>query len=205
MFNRIKRWRTSRGFGVHSPFAFNLITGVLREYDAHYYAYAEIDSLCPSARRSRHVDNFTGLNYAIPDARLLFRLLCRFNPGQIIEVGNGHEVTNLIIERSIPRALRLRWVTNRKIDYLHDASTFILINQLRPEILPSVRRMILERIGCPRGAVVFMLNVYPGHPAYDLWQELRAALPAGMDFYNRHVGLITALPGLPRQSYVLDF
>ena len=41
-----RRYRTSSGFGVHSPFAFDFITKVLRDREAYYYAYPEIDSLC---------------------------------------------------------------------------------------------------------------------------------------------------------------
>ena len=34
-----RRYRTSRGFGVHSPFAFEFITRTIRDRDAYYYAY----------------------------------------------------------------------------------------------------------------------------------------------------------------------
>ena len=37
----LKRWRTTRGYGVHSTFAYNLITKVIGQTSAHYYAYAE--------------------------------------------------------------------------------------------------------------------------------------------------------------------
>lgn len=36
-----RRWRNSRGFGVHSPFAFAFITDVLRQRCA-YYAYEQL-------------------------------------------------------------------------------------------------------------------------------------------------------------------
>ena len=37
-------WRTSHGFGVHSPFAYNFITKVIGERDAAYYAYSVIST-----------------------------------------------------------------------------------------------------------------------------------------------------------------
>ncbi len=62
MFDWLKRQRSSRGFGIHSPFAYNFVLNVLRE-KCPYYAYDEIMehdnrlifrialSLCPSEIR----------------------------------------------------------------------------------------------------------------------------------------------------------
>ncbi|MCM1451256.1 MAG: hypothetical protein NC102_03280 [Clostridium sp.] len=61
----LKRYRHSRGFGVHSPFAYRLITECLRER-LPYYAYAE----------------FTGLEQC-----LAFRLAVFFQPQKIRGMG----------------------------------------------------------------------------------------------------------------------
>ncbi|MGM9860968.1 MAG: hypothetical protein ACI30W_00075 [Muribaculaceae bacterium] len=42
MTTPLTRWRTSLGFGVHSPFAFRFIREVLRERHCAYYAYTDI-------------------------------------------------------------------------------------------------------------------------------------------------------------------
>ncbi len=65
-FRRLKRAWRSRGFGIHSPFAFRFVTCVLRER-GEYYAYAEL-------RRIAH----SGARFA--DLSLLFRLVCFFEP-----------------------------------------------------------------------------------------------------------------------------
>lgn len=37
------RWRHSKGFGVHSPFAYRFVTNVINPGRYHYYSYHEID------------------------------------------------------------------------------------------------------------------------------------------------------------------
>lgn len=44
LFKEYIRWRHSRGFGVHSPFAFRLISDVLRPGRYGYYSYWEIEN-----------------------------------------------------------------------------------------------------------------------------------------------------------------
>lgn len=61
----LRAWR-SRGFGVHSPFAFNFITGVLRDRNA-YYAYTAIG---PSK-----------------DARRLYRVILALAPQTVVVTG----------------------------------------------------------------------------------------------------------------------
>jgi len=51
MFDHLKRLRTAKGFGVHSPFAFNFITNVLFEKYS-YYAYFDI----PQYLSEKHID-----------------------------------------------------------------------------------------------------------------------------------------------------
>lgn len=61
MMGWVSRYRHGRGFGVHSPFAYRLITEVLRE-TLPYYDWDRVTS-------RRH--------------RLLYRLLCRFRPNAV--------------------------------------------------------------------------------------------------------------------------
>lgn len=200
----IKRWRTSRGFGVHSPFAFEMITKVLRQYDDHYYAYAEVDAFCPRGRQLGLTDNFTGFDYSIPEARLLFRLLCYFNPPQVLEVGQGHEVTYTILTRAVPHASRLRWIADRPADIAPEGTLFILVNYMSDAIVAQLRQLVLSQMGRKGGVVVFVRHLQ--HQAsLSIWHEIYAAAPHGIDFNNGHVGLFCGLSGLPRQSYELDF
>ncbi len=66
--NAYLRWRHSHGFGVHSPFAYNLVTMAVRPGKYGYYGYELIDRviLTPGKRYDRDVRR---------DARLLLRLL----------------------------------------------------------------------------------------------------------------------------------
>lgn len=43
VWNKYLRWRHSKGYGVHSPFAYRFVTDVLRPGPYGYYAYNEID------------------------------------------------------------------------------------------------------------------------------------------------------------------
>ena len=44
IWNNYLRWRHSKGFGVHSPFAYNLVTTVVRPGIYGYYGYDDIES-----------------------------------------------------------------------------------------------------------------------------------------------------------------
>lgn len=200
----IKKWRTSKGFGVHSPFAYDLITKVIGEHDAHYYAYAEIDSFCPRGRQIGLSENFAGFDYSIPEARLLFRLLCRFNPSAVLEVGQGHEVTYTILSRAVPKATRLRWIMDRPPVIPPDGTLFILVNCMRDLIVDPLRQLILKEMHRPDGVVVFVRGLHQ-RPSQRLWEQIYVGAPSGMDFTNGQIGIFCAFRGLPRQSFDFYF
>ena len=64
--------RRSRGFGIHSPFAFDLVQNTLRERSP-YYIYSLIDTMQPCHRDS---------------LKLIVRLVCRLRPLSCCVVGD---------------------------------------------------------------------------------------------------------------------
>lgn len=75
----ICRLRASWGFGVHSPNVYGLLTDVLRERRP-YYAYESIERLSSAAGRD---------GCSVRVNKLLFRLVNRFRPEHVLEVGDG--------------------------------------------------------------------------------------------------------------------
>lgn len=63
-----KRWRHSRGFGVHSPYAYDLIKSVVSPGNYAYYGYWDIDKAILSPQAHDYP-------FLRKDARLLLRLL----------------------------------------------------------------------------------------------------------------------------------
>lgn len=63
-----RRWRNSHGFGVHSPFGFQLVEQVIKRQSGYaYYAYADIDRCCRRHPSSRATAG---------EAKMLLRLAC---------------------------------------------------------------------------------------------------------------------------------
>ena len=72
MIEAYKRWRHSRGFGVHSPFAYDLVRMAIRpgkRYGYYGYNLIEREALRPSATRTTRRDR--------RDARLLLGILAQ--------------------------------------------------------------------------------------------------------------------------------
>ncbi len=94
----VSRMRQAWGFGVHSPFAFRLITKVIRER-SHYYAYDEIVSVENQYITSALSYKQKRLRKKIHRSRgrLLFRLVNFFQPDEILEVGSSWGLSSLYL------------------------------------------------------------------------------------------------------------
>lgn len=75
------RIRKRCGYGVHSPFAFDLITNVFYE-KAAYYAYAEL-------REEEKRLRFSADHSSTKVKRLLFRLVNRVQPQLLVDAGSS--------------------------------------------------------------------------------------------------------------------
>jgi hypothetical protein len=83
-----RKWH-SKGFGIHSPFAFDLITNTI--CDKHpFYAFADIES--------KMIESGTdSIPAPTPFNKLVFRLVHRFKPGNVLEIHSGKGVNTLFI------------------------------------------------------------------------------------------------------------
>ncbi len=89
MFGWYLRWRHGKGFGVHSPFAFDFLRSELRA--PRGYAYYDYDSLPESDIYSRDT------------MRLLYRVLLRLRPQRICITGCDRALAD-IVSRACPYA-----------------------------------------------------------------------------------------------------
>lgn len=83
LFKPIKRWWRSKGFGIHSPFAFYFILRVLRE-KLPYYAYTRILKFNSTEVLKRQL-------------LVLFRVICYFSPKEVtIPEGTPKEIRKVV-------------------------------------------------------------------------------------------------------------
>ncbi|MCM1333164.1 MAG: hypothetical protein NC248_11220 [Bacteroides sp.] len=228
-FNRYKR---SKGFGVHSPFAFYFILNVLRER-LPYYAYANIEvrrnmALNLSARISRHRRVIS-----IKNAKMLFRIACYFNPKSILQIGTTYGVsTTAMLDVSRHSQLVIcpgtetctpiyKKVTHRygdriihcadiessikRFDTLSAAGCkFILVNSIDTDNDSAILyRYLMEALD--EGATVILRNILKPTRVAALNNKINENLDHGMTFTNGKISIVVGRKSLPRQSFNLWF
>lgn len=77
----------SRGFGVHSPFAFAFIRDVIGERSYGYYAYPAIERICREP----------GSGADVRMMKLLFRVACAVRPAGFCALGRGADAARRCI------------------------------------------------------------------------------------------------------------
>jgi hypothetical protein len=83
----LKRKKQAKGYGIHSPFAYELITRVIKE-EHGYTAFSDIEEIL---RENNIEPGNKKLNH------LSYRLVSYFKPGKILELETGQGVNTLYI------------------------------------------------------------------------------------------------------------
>ena len=182
----LKKFRTSRGFGVHSPFAFAFIQNVLRA-KAGYYPYAEIS----------HLLDLQGIStpYMERFSRLLLRLAVYFRPEKIVAQGDGMAGLDAII----------RLAAENSGNEPSDIPMLVCLHPLGSDgrLSEEIRRWI-----APSGPSLALIGLRKVDPVELMEQTGVSAKEKteGMTFISpgRYMVFVN-LPHLPRQDFTLSF
>lgn len=138
----LRRWRNSRGFGVHSPFGFRLIETVFKPQRGYaYYAYSDICRDCRHNRSPRSIEH---------DARILMRLACVLMPSSVYLPPKAPKAFRTALENANPR---IRFATRAakasECDLIACHSTMISSDILREFISQPGKTLLIRDV--PKG------------------------------------------------------
>ena len=197
----LSRFRHRCGYGVHSPFAFDLITGVIYQHTP-YYKYAELTEMQKRLARGQSREWAHAESRKLK--RLLFRLVNHAQPHTLVDAGQptaaalylkaGKEQTDytaaadlseLFLEAGVP------------VDFLY------LHDYRRPEFVKEVFHLCAART---TPASLFVIHGIRYTPAmYRLWQQMQQDEQVGITFDLYDVGLIFFDRLKQKQHYIINF
>lgn len=172
---RYKRWRHGRGFGIHSPFAYDFITTTLRER-LPYYAYSKLDALAAEKQQGASVQR---------RLRLIFRIAVRFNPTTAAIIGVRNASLQKVALKELRRDINLK-------SSLDKADLVIVNEDLSPGLVLREGLVYIFPDSRCGGATV----------CETLWQSMPYGMRFDN---SKGFSIIVANPKLPRQQFDVRF
>lgn len=225
----VRKLKHRKGFGVHSPFAYAIITEVIEE-KLPYYAYR---------RMQRTYDKHAPITHKV--ACLLLRLANRFQCRKVAEIGcdGGYTILPLLLTDSRLRVhtfgdsitrtridTLLSWLPQRlpnvtvhpTLDELANEGTFDMIfasenpflkgiDRPTPEQLEAATAQLLDWLmqHVQENTLICVKGIQPKHRNELLWDKLcdRDDISITMDLYD--YGLAILKPRFFKQHYIVAF
>ncbi|WP_294479755.1 hypothetical protein [uncultured Bacteroides sp.] len=194
----LSRFRYRCGYGVHSPFAFSLITDVVYER-MPYYAYRSLQKEQKKMSRER---GWTKGSQRVN--RFLFRLVNRMQPATIVEVGRP-SATSLYLQSAKPSA-EYQFASDLSELFL-DADVpvdFLYLNDFRnPDLLEETFKICARRTTLKTVFVIHGICYTKAMKA--LWKRLQEDERVGITFDLYDVGLLFFDKTKIKQHYTVNF
>jgi Predicted O-methyltransferase len=225
------RFRHRKGYGVHSPFAFNLITGVIYE-KAQYYDYEYLSDLIEkTSRKSSSWNRYLGSPKIY---EFIFRLANYAHPQTILEIGTSVGASSVYLSCSRKKA---RFITIDKNSLTNTLATTLFknyngnidfrfgdVSALVPEAiselesldflllhagdypLNAVQLMFKQCISKSNAGSVFLIqDIHKSSALKRWWKEIQLDERVGITFDLYDFGIIFFNRKKIKQHYVVNF
>lgn len=130
----LKRFRYRCGYGVHSPYAFNFITGVVFERGV-YYAYREMDALYGSGLLWRYSHQRTCLHF-------LFRLANFVRPDLFLK---DSSVSTAEASYLSAGSRQSQWALRESLEQIQGQKKILMFVSADEVLLPELLRALKEK------------------------------------------------------------
>ena len=225
----LSRYQASKGFGVHSPFAFKFILNVLDE-KYEYYAYDKLQQLRINVvERTRRENGYKPRVISISEAAAIFRVANYYNPQLFLSIGSSYGVAAAsmlaVSKRSrmflyddnsaqnnaaaleilsgygdrIVQGEDLQNTISGYITTLGDNDMFVTVNNIADHDTATATALLDTAVS--RRGVLIMRNIDSSRNMSRLWQHCKQAMTYGMTFGNGKTAVIVLNPKLPRQDF----
>lgn len=159
VFDLITRWRHTRGYGVHSPLAFRIVTECVRPDSRYaYYADSRIEYLYAGDRRRCR------------QMRLIVRLIDQLRPEEVWMPGAERRAAKVIseafpslrisIRQAAPERAGLIVIFGASVSSLPDAITRIFDNSRATALLCIHKSRVAERAVIPSATLTLRGREY---------------------------------------------
>lgn len=199
-FIRLYRFRHRQGYGVHSPFAFHLITQVIYQHTP-YYKYKDLEAEQERLIREK------GEHWLYESRKvkhLLFRLVNYVQPDTLIDAGTlsasslylkaGKEAADYISASSLSELF---------LETGHSADFLYLHDYRRTDFVEEVFRLCAART--TEKSLFVVEGIRYTRPMRALWERMKQNERVGITFDLYDLGLLFFDKSRTKQDYTVNF
>ncbi len=199
-FIRLRRFPHRCGYGVHSPFAFNLITRVIYEH-APYYKYRELRQ----AEREQSARQPKGWrDEPLRVKRLLFRLVNHTRPRLTVDAGTP--AASALYLRAARQSADYTAASSLSELFLERGVTvdFLYVHDYRhPEFVEEVFRVCAPRAA--KESLFVVEGIRYTRQMHALWKRMQQDERTGISFDLYDLGLLFFDKTKVKQHYIVNF
>lgn len=182
------RFRKRCGYGIHSPFAFGFVTGVIYE-KGEYYAYSRLPKPTSSA----------DCDFRLKDLRLMLRLMNYQRPASCLCVGEDEPSAESLYRQYMQAgSIHTKMLKYGSCDSATSVDMIFGQHQWMQSVLQQLPRLSV-------GGMVLVHDICSTCERQEAWTRLKAAEQSTVTFDLRDFGIVFYRPELQRQDYVVNY
>lgn len=177
-----------KGYGIHSPFAFNLVTGVIYERGA-YYAYDQLKREYPTVQDE----------YPTKDLQLLLRLCNDARPRRGVVVASECDAVVAYMKAGCRECEFTHWddakqMNLEKVDWLYVG---------READVQKVLGLMVDKMA--ESAVIVVRDIYQSDQVKQAWDKMKRSERVRVTFDLYDFGLAYFEQRLNKEDYVISY